>query len=66
MNASLPRPQHLPTWRPDPRVCMNCGTELPDSRWGCKDVELRSTRQTSPSVTVRVLGTQCRWCEVTV
>ena len=52
----------LPPWRPEPRICVNCRLDLPVSRYQCPEVELRTARQDAPSVTVRVLGTICRFC----
>jgi hypothetical protein len=56
------RAKHLPAWRPEPRVCVSCREQLHQSPYGCKEVELRTARQDAPSVTVRVLGTICRFC----
>jgi hypothetical protein len=36
--------------------------DLPVSRYQCPEVELRSAHLEHPTVTVRVLGTICRFC----
>ncbi len=59
MNTST---RHLPPWRAEPRICVSCRKELHQSPYGCREVELRSAHQVSPSVTVRVRGTVCRFC----
>jgi hypothetical protein len=62
VSTFAPSIRHLPPWKPEPRICASCRSELPVSRYQCPEVELRSARQDDPSVTVRVLGTICRFC----
>ena len=59
--ANSTNTRHLPPWRPEPRICVNCRSELQVDRTRCYPVELK--RFNRDGVAVVSLGVECRFCQ---